>query len=679
MPTHRTLGEALKAKRRGDRTISYIDGEKDERTVGFGDLYKRAMGILCHLQSRGLVPGDELGLFTDSNEQFFLQRWYHFVRHSGSADWRSRVLRGVFSPAERAPRRQTMKHFLPYFTFLRPVKHLFIAALLFGVVHGVTSGFGLPFVTEKVFPKLFGNPDPSLWALVASVAILPAAFFVRGLAGYFNTYLMTFCGIQVLKGIQLRVYRKVQSLPLEFFHPRKSGDLLARILGDTAVLQQTLTVTANDLIKQPITFLGAVGALIYFSLKHHELAFVLICLAIIPVLVLPIRYMGNKLLKKSRQLQGQGGIVYNLVQENLLARTDVRLFNLQESQVTKFKTQVELFQKFQMKVTKYNAMLRPSVEFLSTIGVAAAILYATRAGITLESIIPLTVALFVSYKPLKSFGALWAALKRGLASLDRLEVILHAADLLADPAEPVSLGVARGEIEFRGVDFHYTDEPVLHNVNQRIPAGQIVALAGPSGAGKTSFANLIPRLYDVRAGQVLIDGVDVRHYRKSDLRDQIGIVAQDAILFNDTVRNNILIGRADATDEDVVRAAKQAFAHDFIESLEHGYETVVGERGTRLSGGQRQRIALARAFVKNAPILILDEATSNLDSQSEAMIQEAMASLIQGRTTLIIAHRFSTLKIAQQILLFDEGRIVAAGSNEELFANSARYRTLYDR
>ena len=235
-----------------------------------------------------------------------------------------------------------MKRFLPYFTFLRPVSHLFVAALLFGVIHGVASGFGLPFATEKVFPKLFGNRDPSMWVLVASVAILPAAFLVRGLAGYFNTYLMTFCGIQVLKGIQLRVYRKIQSLPLEFFHARKSGDLLARVLGDTAVLQQTLTITANDLIKQPITFLGAVGAVIYFSLKHHELAFVLICLAIIPVLVLPIRYTGNKLLKKSRQLQDQGGGVYNLVQENLLARTDVRLFNLQESQVAKFKTQVEL-------------------------------------------------------------------------------------------------------------------------------------------------------------------------------------------------------------------------------------------------------------------------------------------------------------------------------------------------
>ena len=270
-------------------------------------------------------------------------------------------------------------------------------------------------------------------------------------------------------------------------------------------------------------------------------------------------------------------------------------------------------------------------------------------------------------------------MKRGLAALDRLETVLHEPVTIADPALPAHVTRLRGDIAFAGVSFAYrADTPVLHDVSIRIPAGTVCALVGPTGAGKSTFVNLVPRFYDATAGTVTVDGIDVRGMRLADLRRNLALVSQEAVLFHDTIGNNILLGREGATRAEVESAARDAFAHDFITAFPQGYDTIVGERGASLSGGQRQRVALARAFLRDAPILILDEATSALDSESEAFIQAALKKLMAGRTVLIIAHRFSTIRDASTILVFEKGGIVAAGSHAAVYAASPLYKSLYD-
>jgi subfamily B ATP-binding cassette protein MsbA len=333
-----------------------------------------------------------------------------------------------------------------------------------------------------------------------------------------------------------------------------------------------------------------------------------------------------------------------------------------------------------MKIVKYAQTLTPAIEVISASGVALTMFLSYGSGISLDAFLALVGALYFAYEPMKKIGALNNELKRAGASLDRLEVVLLEPISIADPETPVPVDRLRGELAFSDITFSYkTGDPVLHDVSMRIPAGTVCALVGPSGAGKSTFANLVPRFFEATAGRVMIDGIDVRAMRLADLRRNIAIVSQDPVLFNDTIYNNLLLGRPDATREEVIAAAKNAFAHDFITAEREGYDSIVGERGVRLSGGQKQRIALARAFLRNAPILILDEATSALDSESEAYIQTALQSLVVGKTVLIIAHRFSTIRNASLILVFEQGRIVARGSHAELHAGNALYRGLYDR
>ena len=575
-----------------------------------------------------------------------------------------------------------MKRFLPYYKYLFEVKWYFLTAVLAGIVFGVASGWGLPRILEKAVPEMLKGDEVPIWEAIKVALLIPLAFGMRGASQYVNSYLVNYCGFHVLERIQVRVFKRLQVLPLGFFQKNKSGDLLSRLMGDTQMMRTVIVDIANQIIMQPMVLIGALFYLAMKSYEQSEFFILLICIMTIPLCVFPIRLVGQKLLKKAKKLQKQSGELTASVTDSLQAPQEIRAYNMQDSVVGKFRASLlELFRS-RMKVVKYDKLMGPSIEIVSSFGMAVTIVYAGKENMDFQKdLFPLMTALFLCYDPIKKLGAIHAKVQKGLASLDRIEFILNHEDDLPEPENPVPLGDDCGEVIFEGLDFAYNESAVLKDVNVKIPAGQVVALVGPSGAGKSTFSSLIPRFYDATEGNVYVGGNDVRAVSKHSLRDKIAIVAQSPVIFNESVMENIRLGRPGASDAEVIAAAKKAYADDFIHKLEggKGYQTLVGERGGSLSGGQRQRLAIARAFLKDAPILILDEATSALDSESEAKIQEALEALVKGRTTFIIAHRFSTIKIAERILVFEKGYIVADGAHEDIYDSSALYRDLYDR
>lgn len=672
-----------------------------------------------------------------------------------------------------------MKELFPFFKLLKPVRFQFMIAIFCGLMYGLSSGFGLPFMTHKVFPLIFSSDaakvklftqlengdyfsvdgqqeargdqffidskdgskkgpfslkltpearyllrengevlkveetvcvevdgeyvdvkgglfvydsstqtylslreeqaEVSSWTLLAAVLLLPIVFIIRGASSFFNIYLISYCGLHILEQIRLMVFKKLQFLSISFYQQHKSGDILNRLLGDTAALQSSISVIANDIVKQPITLLGGVSYLIYQSWQQEESVFILLCFVVIGLCVFPIRYIGKNLLKRVFEMQAQQGDIAAIASENISAYREVRSFNLQEREMDRFRASSKKFFGLQLKVTRYSQGLNPMIEVVTATGLSVAIYYASQKGITLSDIIPLILALYMSYDPIKKMGNISNEYKKGLAALKRINFVLDQKDKTPEPTNPVDFPLQFEELRFRDLSFSYDEERVLNNIDVAIPKGTVVALVGPSGAGKSTFGALIPRFYDPQLGSIEINGMNINGFSKQALRKNISIVSQDTVLFDDTVMGNLKLGREDASEEEVITAAQQAQAHEFIMSLPEGYKTMIGEKGTRLSGGQKQRLAIARAFLKNAPLLILDEATSALDSESEAKIQEALEQLIVGKTVFIIAHRFSTIKLADRIFVFDKGVISGDGSHEELIESNAVYKDLHAR
>ncbi len=575
----------------------------------------------------------------------------------------------------------TLRRFRPYFAYMRPVRGALATAMLAGLFYSAASGAGLPAMVNFVFPVIFDGAARDL--PVATVALIagyiPLIFLLRGMFAYLNGYYIQSAGTRILEALRVEYFSKLQVLPLSFVQSRQSGDLLSRGLADTTQLQSTLTLLANDGIKQPGTLLFALGFLTFKSLQAEGVVMMLVCLAIVPLTVLPIRYVGRMIHRRAEQLQHELGTLTGQFAENLAAAREVRAFSLERRETDRFASRSRTLLTLQLKIAKYAQALSPAIEVVASLGIAGTLLYAYHAGIGKDDFLAVITALYLCYEPIKKLGALNHEMKRGEASLARLEVVLHEPVTIADAPDAKPVGRLNGDIAFADVSFSYGENPALTGVNARIPAGTVCALVGPSGAGKTTFANLVPRFYETGAGAVTVDGLDVRSLKLADLRRNIALVSQEPVLFNDTIFNNLLLGRPDATRAEVEAAAKSAHADEFIRALPQGCDTIVGERGALLSGGQKQRIALARAFLRNAPVLILDEATSALDSESEAAVQDALRHLMAGKTVLIIAHRFSTIRDASMILVFDSGRIAATGDHASLYAGHALYKSLYDR
>lgn len=599
-----------------------------------------------------------------------------------------------------------MKKFFPYYKLLKPVGGYFAIAIIFGLIAGAASGAGLPLLVSEVFPLIFRSSETGVTAevpqwllsivgffgidvptpnqlLLASCLSLPAIFIIRGVAGYINTYYTNYTGLHVLEELRILTFDKLQRLPLSFHKKHKGGDILSRVMGDTNVIQTILVKVSSRLIIQPVTLIAAISALIILAVKNQGVLIILGAMISIPLCVFPIRYLGKKLLIKARLTQAKGGDMTATVSENLASQQEVRAYSMEDSQVDKFRVDSTELRRLQLNAVKYQYLISPSVEVMSVFGICLAIYLGAQRGLTLDVFAPMIMAMYFAYEPVKKLGAVSASLRKAEASLERLEHILLAEDSMPEPLNPKTLKNVQGHVKFDKIDFSYDKDTVLRSVDVEFSAGEVVALVGPSGAGKSTFISLIPRFYEVNCGKVTVDGVDVRDVSKRNLRDNIALVSQHPLLFRGTLAENIRIGRPGATDAQVIEAAKHANAHDFILSFPDGYDNLVGERGEGLSGGQKQRIAIARAFLKDSPILILDEATSALDTESESQIQAALKKLSKGRTTFIIAHRFSSIRDAKRILVFDKyddgGRIVGDGSHTELYETCNLYKDLYDK
>lgn len=575
-----------------------------------------------------------------------------------------------------------MKKLLRFYVYIKPCLPQLIAAIIFGALFGACSGFGMPLIFDKVLRQIFmdqSSQPRSIWYIIGIAMLLPTIFALRAIFGYLSGYLMTFSSLEVLRRLKQHIFDKIQSYPVAFFEKFTTGDLLTRLTNDTATVQTVLLSFSSEIFRQPLQVVGALGFLLYLCVTKGQVIMLLIFFAAVPFCILPVQMIRKNMKRFAGKAQVGLSDMAQLFGENLDAVHEVRVFSLQDTQKQKFEKLNSSFKWFSLKMAKYELMQQPFMEFLAASMVSMTFVYAYFAGIDFPTFSAIGIALYFTIDPIKRVIRMSTDFIKVMPLIDRISDILDYVSTVPEPDNPVKLPPIKGEISFENVKFAYKDKVVLDDATITIPAGTSCALVGESGAGKSTFAKLAMRLYDPVEGSIKIDGIDLRKIASADFFANLGSVPQYPVLFNDTVYNNILIARPSATKEEVENAAKMAYAHDFILSLDNGYDTMVGERGDRLSGGQKQRIALARVFLKNPPLLVLDEATSALDVNSEAFIQKAVDKLMQNRTMLIIAHRFSTIKNVRKIIVFDKGKIVDFGTHEELMAHCPLYAHLYER
>jgi subfamily B ATP-binding cassette protein MsbA len=530
------------------------------------------------------------------------------------------------------------------------------------------------YLVKPAVEKIFEQKNSQMLVLIPAVIV--AVFAIKGIAAYGSKYLLSYVGQDVIRRLRNRLYNHIQALPLAFFQREKTGDLMSRITNDVAIISSMFSSAVTGSIRDGFTIIGLIA--VTFFLIPNLAVFTFI---IFPIAGYPLFYFGRKIRRVRRGVQEAWADLNAFLHETLTGTKIVKAFSMEDYEKKRFAQKSRRIFRLELKESRVREISSPLMELLGGLGIGFIMWYGGRHVIsgtyTFGAFMSFLTAVGLMYQPLKKISRLNNAVQRGMAAIERIYDILERTSDVIETDSPISIRNGAHRISFQDVSFKYDRDLVLKNINLEAETGEIIALVGMSGGGKTSLVNLIPRFYDPSQGAVLIDGTDIRQISIATLRSQIAIVTQEPILFNDTVRRNIAYGRVDASEQQIVAAAKSAYAYEFIRAFPEEFDTSIGELGGRLSGGQKQRICIARALVKDAPILILDEATSSLDSEAEILVQKALGNLMKGRTTFVIAHRLSTIRNADRIIVLVDGRIVEEGRHEQLMALEREYYKLY--
>jgi len=557
--------------------------------------------------------------------------------------------------------------------YVRPYtgKLVISTAAMIGVA-GATALSAL--IIKNVLDDVFIARNRKMLLLIPLAII--AIYLFKGICRFTRTYFMAWAGHRMIQDIRDQLYEHMHRLSMSFFTETPTGVLMSRVTYDVTKVQTAVTEAFVGVFRDVFTILALAGVVFY---RNVELG--LISMVSFPLALYPLVRFGKRMKKASRRSQEQMGALSKLMQERISGAGLIKASGTEEEELGEFKKENKRLVKFFLKIEKVKSLSNPVMEF---IGAASAAFIIWIGGsmvingrMTVGEFFSFLTALLLLYEPVKHLASVNNVIQQGLAAAERVFEVLDISPEIADDPDAVDLEGCRGHITFEGVSFRYGKDWVLRDIDLDIPAGMKLAIVGSSGSGKTTLVNLIPRFYDVVQGKITVDGHDVRKITQKSLRNQISIVSQDVVLFNDTIGNNIRYGMTEVSDADLKDALKAAYALDFVSSLPEGYDTVIGERGARMSGGQRQRLSIARALLKDSPILILDEATSSLDTESERLVQRALENLVHGRTTLTIAHRISTVKDADHIVVLSAGRIVESGRHQELLEMGGEYSRLY--